>query len=247
MLEACAAAPRVKRVVVTSSFGAITDEPDPTRDLTEADWNTRSSLTRNPYYFSKVQAERAAWDFMAREKPAFELVVINPTGVFGPSMSPEINTSNQIIVDLVKGRLPMIMSISFGIADVRDVAKAHLAAMTSERAKGRYICGGEALTMRQIVAVLRQAGCRGRLPRLGMDNAIGDRIAYLASYTQPRGVGTLMRTHLGRGFRYDNAKIRTDLGLSFRPARATLADTVADLTRWHHIAQPVPAATAPAH
>lgn len=241
MLEACAAAPQVRRVVVTSSMAAITDEPDPARDLTEADWNTKSSLTRNPYSFSKAEAERAAWGFMEREKPGFELVAVNPLLTVGPAKTPAINTSNQVLVDLIKGRYPFLMSLSFGIADVRDVAEAHVRAMTAERAHGRYICAGETMTMRQVVAVLRQLGCGRRLPSIGLDNPIGDRIAALASYTQPRDLGTFIRTHLGRGFRFSNAKIKDELGMTFRPARDTLADTVADLASWHHIPEPAPA------
>ncbi len=69
MLQAAARSPRVKRVVLTSSMAAVTDEPDG-RVLTEADWNTKSTLTRNPYYFSKTQAERAAWDSWNAKSPA---------------------------------------------------------------------------------------------------------------------------------------------------------------------------------
>ena len=61
VLEAAAAVPGVRRVVLTSSMAAITDEPDRTRTLTEADWNTKSSIARNPYYFSKALAEKEAW------------------------------------------------------------------------------------------------------------------------------------------------------------------------------------------
>ena len=67
MLKSAAKSKSVKRVVLTSSVAAITDEPDG-RVLTEADWNTGSSLTRNPYYYSKTLAERAAWDFMGQER-----------------------------------------------------------------------------------------------------------------------------------------------------------------------------------
>jgi len=56
VLQACAKAPSVRRVVLTSSMAAVTDEPDRSRVLTGEDWNTKSSLRRNPYYFSKVQA-----------------------------------------------------------------------------------------------------------------------------------------------------------------------------------------------
>ena len=56
-LDAAARSPRVRRVVLTSSMAAITDEPDG-RVLTEADWNEGSSLDRNPNYYSKTLAER---------------------------------------------------------------------------------------------------------------------------------------------------------------------------------------------
>ncbi|MEN9289819.1 MAG: hypothetical protein RL317_1442, partial [Pseudomonadota bacterium] len=46
-LEAAAKSSRVKRVILTSSMAAITDAPDG-RVLTEADWNEKSSVTRNP-------------------------------------------------------------------------------------------------------------------------------------------------------------------------------------------------------
>ena len=64
LLAACAAATTVRRGVLTSSMAAVTDEPDGTRVLTERDWNEKSSLDRNPYYYSKTLAERAAWDFV---------------------------------------------------------------------------------------------------------------------------------------------------------------------------------------
>lgn len=46
---------------------------------TEADWNTKSSLSRNPYYYSKVLAEKAAWKFVEElpQEKKFELVTIN--------------------------------------------------------------------------------------------------------------------------------------------------------------------------
>jgi len=51
VLRACAFYPSIKRVVLTSSMASVTDSPD--KELTEAMWNVKSSLKRNPYYFSK--------------------------------------------------------------------------------------------------------------------------------------------------------------------------------------------------
>jgi len=94
MLTACAKSSRIKRVVVASSMAAMTDEPDTSRVLTEADWNEKSTLERNPYYLSKAAAERAAWGFVAKQSPSWDLVVINPFIVIGPAMTDSINESN---------------------------------------------------------------------------------------------------------------------------------------------------------
>lgn len=119
----------VERVVLTSSMAAISDEPRDDQVFTEADWNEQSSLKRNPYYFSKAEAERAAWAFVEEEAPSFDLVVINPYMVLGPSLGPSLNTTNQLFRDVLTGVYPGIMSLSWGFVDVRDVARAHVLAM----------------------------------------------------------------------------------------------------------------------
>jgi dihydroflavonol-4-reductase len=231
---AAAAKAGVRRVVLTSSLAAITDAP-PGRALTEADWNEKSSLARNPYYFSKAQAERAAWDFVKEHKAGFDLVVINPALVAGPSYTRALNESNKLLADMTKGVFPGVLDLSWGFVDVRDVARAHALALETPAASGRYICSGDILTMRETVAALRAALPEAKLPRLPLDNAVGTALAKLVSYTQPSGVGGYLRTNLGRRMRYDNGKIRRELGMTFRPAAATIADAAADLVKWGHI------------
>lgn len=129
VLQACVKAGSVKRVVLTSSVAAVFDGPITGHVYTEKDWNKTSSLKRNPYFYSKTLAERSAWDFVEKEKPSFELVVVNPGAVIGPSLVPALNTSNQILCDILTGTYPMIISLSWGFVDVRDVAHAHVLAM----------------------------------------------------------------------------------------------------------------------
>lgn len=236
VLEAAARLSGIKRVVLTSSMAAVTDEPDSNHTLTEDDWNEKSSLTRNPYYFSKVCAERAAWDFMKESARGFDLVVINPYLVLGPSLVSSLNTSNQIIVDLLGGGYPGIINVAWGVVDVRDVSLAHILAMERPGSSGRYVCGHETMTMRAIVELLRKLGPdRHKLPSLALDNRFGNGVVRMAAYFQPKGVRSFLRTHLGRIPKFDNGKIRRDLGLEFRPVEDTLRDTVADLARWGHL------------
>lgn len=239
VLEAAARAGGVRRVVVTSSMAAITDEPGGRHVLTEADWNRKSSLARNPYYYSKTVAERAAWAFMAAQKPAFDLVVVNPFMVIGPSLSPGLNTSNEVFVAILTGAYPGIMNFAWGFVDVRDVALAHVLAATTRAASGRYICAADTVSMREVVSILREAGYgRYRLPTARLDSALGNTLVVLGSYLRPAGIGAYLRTHVGRVPRYDNGRIRRELGLRFRDVRGTIVETVADLERWGHLKPP---------
>jgi dihydroflavonol-4-reductase len=66
---------------------------------------------------------------------------------------------------------------------------------------------------------------------------VGDFAVHLSSYLQPKGVGSYLRTHVGRVPRYDTSKIEKELGVSFRPVEATILDTLDDLARHGHISR----------
>jgi dihydroflavonol-4-reductase len=240
VLAACRQAGGVQRVVLTSSMAAITDSPEAGRALTEEDWNVTSTLRRNPYYLSKTLAERAAWRFMEQHQPGFTLVAINPWTVIGPSRCAPLNSSNALFVDLLSGVFPGIINLSFALVDVRDVALAHLRALETPAAQGRYICAAEVLDLGELVALIRAAGFdRGyKLPRLSLRSPAADLLVRLVSYTQPRGKGTFARTHLGRVPSFDNGKIRRELGMTFRDVRQSVGETVQDLARWGHLPEP---------
>ncbi len=244
VLSACKRAGTVKRVVLTSSMAAITDEPDG-RVLTEADWNEKSSLERNPYYYSKTLAEKAAWRFVEEEKPGFDLVVLNPFAVIGPSLVPPLNQSNAIFVELLTGKVPAIIELAFGFVDVRDVAAAHVAAMETPGASGRYVCAAETRSLADLVQILRDAGYGDyRLPKRRLGGGFGNWVVKVSSYLRPKGEGTFLRTHIGRVPRFDNGKIQRELGITFRPVEESVRDTVEDLFRWGHVRQR-PSARAP--
>lgn len=238
ILRAAAQSDTVKRVVVTSSMAAITDEPDG-RVLTEEDWNDKSSLKRNPYYFSKAEAESAAWEFIDQHNPKFDLVAINPFLVVGPALSSSINASNQILIDILNGTYPAILDLDFGFVDVRDVADAHIKAATIEDASGRYIVASGNMTMDELVRLMKNEGYTHlKLPSMKFAGPIGTALMKVASYSQPAGVGSYLRTHLGRHPRFDTSKLSRDLGISLRSPVESVKDTLADLSHWGHISAP---------
>jgi dihydroflavonol-4-reductase len=236
ILESCAAATAVKRLVLTSSAAAITDQADGHVN-TEHDWNDRSSLTRNPYYYSKTLAERVAWDFMEVHQPRFDLVAINPFFVIGPSLVPGVNTSHTFFIAFTNGQLPGILAMDWPLVDVRDVARAHIRAMEKPGAHGRYVVAAESRTMRQVIDLLRSNGWgdRYRLPSIGLDRGPGVVLSRLAANFQPSGVRSYLKSQLGGRLRFDNSKARRELGIEFGNVDRTILDTMEDLERWGHL------------
>ncbi|MEQ9528444.1 MAG: aldehyde reductase [Parvibaculaceae bacterium] len=149
----------VKRVVLTSSFAAIGyGHPVRKEPFDETDWTNLDGDDISPYTKSKAIAERAAWDFMAREGGALELAVVNPVGVLGPVLGPDYSASILIVKGLMDGAMPGCPKLGFGLVDVRDVADLHLRAMTDPAAKGeRFLAiSGDCVWMRDVALHLKQ-------------------------------------------------------------------------------------------
>ena len=147
---------KVKRVVLTSSCGAVYyGHPPQHEPFDESSW-TNLNGEMSAYVKSKAIAERAAWDFITCESRGLELAVINPTGIFGPALGPDTVSSIRLVQQLMNG-MPGCPLFYFGVVDVRDVADLQLRAMTNPGAQGeRFIAiSGEALSMLDIAKVLK--------------------------------------------------------------------------------------------
>ncbi|MGC1188140.1 MAG: aldehyde reductase, partial [Candidatus Acidiferrales bacterium] len=165
----------VKRVVLTSSFAAIGYGHAPqTVPFNETDWTDPNGADVLPYIKSKTLAERAAWDFIAKEGGALELSVVNPVGVFGPVLGADYSTSILIVQRMMDGAIPGCPRIYFGAVDVRDVADLHLRAMTDPAAKGeRFLAvAGDFMSMLNIATVLkaRMGAAARRVPKRELPN-----------------------------------------------------------------------------
>jgi nucleoside-diphosphate-sugar epimerase len=198
----------VKRVVLTSSFAAISyGHGEVDREFTEDDWTNIDGDGVTAYVKSKVLAERAAWDFINSEGSRTELSVINPTGTFGPTLSEDISTSLIVILTLITVPVAQMPNVCFPVADVRDVADIHVRAMTHPAAAGeRFIicCDGGPVTMRQAAYILRDW--------TGVDDVIEAPV-------------------LGDVRRPSNRKAKTVLGFAPRPIDEALLSTAGSLVR----------------
>jgi dihydroflavonol-4-reductase len=149
----------VRRVVLTSSFVAVGYSTKPGADYTEADWTDPDTPGLPPYPRSKVIAERTAWDFIEQEGGDTELVVVNPTFILGPTLTSEVRSSLLLTKAMLDGTMSVVRRQRFGVADVRDVADAHIRAMAAPGAAGkRYLilADGPTITFLEMAEILRK-------------------------------------------------------------------------------------------
>lgn len=148
----------VKRVVMTSNFGAVGfSNKDPGHETTENDWTNPNQKGLSTYEKSKLLAERAAWDFIQREGDHLELATINPVAILGPSLGPHVSGSFGLLTHLLDGSMRAIPNIPLNIVDVRDVADLHIRAMTNPKANGeRFIASADGqLSMPEVARILK--------------------------------------------------------------------------------------------
>jgi dihydroflavonol-4-reductase len=148
----------VKRVVMTSNFGAVGySHKDTTTQITEEDWTDPKQKNLSAYNKSKVLAERAAWNFIKKEGGDLELSVINPVGIFGPALDKKLSAGYELMKRIMDGSMKRIPNMTLTIVDVRDLADLHIRAMESDAAKGqRFLALDEGvMTLPQIAAFLK--------------------------------------------------------------------------------------------
>lgn len=210
----------VRRVVLTSSCAAIYgDNADvyeaPGQVLTEAVWNTSSSLDHQPYSYSKTVAEQEAWE-IAGKQSTWDLVTINPSLVLGPGLSAQgTSGSFSIIKKLGDGTLRFgAPRFGFGCVDVRDVADAHLAAAFLPAAHGRYIISGHDSDLYELAQILRkQFGKQYPVP----SSRLPKWLAWLfAPFLDPSMTRKIISRNVEVAFRADNTKSQQELGLEYR-------------------------------
>ena len=149
----------IKKVVLTSSVAAIYETMESKSYYDETDWSDPENPAISHYSKSKTLAERAAWEFIENKNNPFELAVINPALVIGPSLSGDLGESNKAIMMVATGKMPVAVPLQFGYVDVRDVAAAHILAMQNPASNGeRFALAEKDLWYKDVAQVLRSNG-----------------------------------------------------------------------------------------
>jgi len=231
VLGTCSKATTVTKVVLTSSAAAVYGdnvdaEKAPGGVLDETHWNRSSSLSVNPYSYSKTVAEREAWK-IADAQSQWSLAVINPTFVMGPSLSARTDsTSVGVMRQMTDGTFRFgAPDLSMGVVDVRDVAMAHVLAAANEKVKGRHLLAARSMSFVDIGQTLReQVGDKYPFPKGRLPGAL----LYLIGPAQ--GLSwRYLRNNIGKPIAFDTTRSRAQLELKYRPVEQTLQDTIEQL------------------
>jgi dihydroflavonol-4-reductase len=218
-----AAAEEVRRVVVTSSVAGIGPAP-PDRPGTEDDFYRGGGLGLT-YPDAKHEGEAEA--LAAGARLGIDVVVVNPSYVFGPALdrSTPGETSSRMIGNYLRGRLPAIVDGQTNAVDVRDVAKGHLLAAERGTPGERYVLGGHDLSWVELFErVARLSGVRNPLVVLPPETAAVARVA--EGIGLPGLIPAEGLVLMAQNWRYSSRKARRELGYRARPLDRTLSDTI---------------------
>ncbi|GBG30024.1 Protein kinase, putative [Hondaea fermentalgiana] len=220
VLRAAKQAGTVKRVVVTSSMAAVAGghSNEELEDKPESLWTDEDAV--QPYAKSKTMAERAAWKFVEDNPGCFELSTICPTLVVGPPLSAAWASSHELIRRLTMREMPGVPNMATSLVDVRDVARAHVLAMSEAGAAGqRYALVNEPMNFldisKIIAAALNEYGYKPPTRKLPY--------ALLWIISHFDGAVREILPQIGKpAARVNNAKVREELGLSFHDVRDSI-------------------------
>jgi nucleoside-diphosphate-sugar epimerase len=236
-------APRVKRVVITSSFAAIVNPEKgnwPGHVYSEEDWNPMTMEQAlhgdkmTTYRASKTFAERTAWDFVEEHKPGFDLVTLCPPMVYGPIINVQnlssINTSNERMWKFLNGEVKTIEPMTTGHplwVDVRDLASAHLSAYETQAAGGKrfFIVADELYSNQDIADAFRKV-----LPPTLLLATSSDPFQHFPELKDkiPEGEpGKGFTAEAGSFYSQNNARSKEILHLTYRTFESCMAGTLA--------------------
>jgi len=219
----------VERIVYTSTVATLglwrTKAGHPS---TEDDVADLSHLYGN-YKKTKYVAEHEVLRLAAQGAP---VVLVLPTMPHGPN-DHRPTPSGKVVLDYLNGQIPGYVDTAINVAHVDDLAEGHLLALEKGRQGRSYICGGENITMAQLLATLSTV--TGLPPAARHLPAATPMIAgWLSQFVEGDLLGREPRVPLEAAqmasttMTFDDARARGELGYASRPAAVALYDSA----RW---------------
>ncbi len=216
----------VKKVILTSTAGAVGRDARGREEHEEHEWNDDA---RSLYVRAKIIAERQAWQLA--QEAGIKLISLCPTAMIGPNFHRH-TPATEIFAQVVHGKLAALPPFATSWVDVRDCAYAHLLAYESETASGRYLVSGAYRSWPLVAELITEADPSIRTPHVVIPESLTSFIPALDwARSKVWGVPRMMPKSAldelkGTEGRFSTDKIRRELGWSPMDFRRTVADTV---------------------
>jgi len=216
---------KVERFIHTSTVAVINREPvgRPADEFTGFDYSKGSHYAR-----SKFLAEQEVLKFSKKGLPA---IILNPAIVIG-ERDYKPTPSGEAIVKFLNHSYPGYFDTTWAVADVDDVARAHISAIKNGTIGERYIlCNKKHYTLKEIFNFLEDiSGVRA--PRINIpyfllfifvhiDEFLSCKIFKKKPLMPTEGVKFCKNS-----IHYDNSKAVNELGYSPTPIKETLGKAV---------------------
>ena len=226
IIEMCLAHPECEKLVYCSSTGAIPEAPKGRR-ITEVDLFDEDKV-EGCYSMSKAMATQAVLD--AVNEHGLNACVVHPSGILGPEDF-AVGETTGTLIKIIGGEMPMGISGTFNLCDVRDLAAGMIAAADNGRQGECYILGNEAISFKEFCRLVsEEANCKA--PKAFLPIPVANLIAKLSEMRAGRtGAKPLMTTfsvyNLARNNEFYSTKAKRELGYRTRSYRETIHDEIA--------------------
>lgn len=202
----------IRRVIFTSSLTTLGPSGDERTSYS-------SGTLRSAYYEAKLAMEQMALQAADR----LDIVALLPTAVFGPG---DIKPTTSIVIrEAADGHVPVYFDATLNAVDVRDVALAHIAAVTRAKRGERYAIGGHNIVLRDFLNLIAQCAQRPA-PKIKLSRGLLKGIIQIADaipfVTLPENFRAFEQWRA-----IDDGKARTALAYPVRPLEQTVRDTIA--------------------
>lgn len=151
---------RVKKIVITSTGGTMGCSKN---GNTVCEDTNPDPQFNTDYEKTKFEAERIAREYSAR---GLDVVIVNPTRVYGPGKLSKSNSLTKIIKLYMSGFWRILPGKGNSIGNyvyIDDVVEGHILAAASGKRGERYILGGENLTFRELFDIVGEACGKKRI------------------------------------------------------------------------------------
>jgi dihydroflavonol-4-reductase len=231
-----AASAGVERIVYTSTVATLglwkTKSGTPSNEDDVADL---SHLYGN-YKQTKYVAEHEVLRLAAQGAPVVLVLPTMPHGPFDFRPTP----SGKVVLDYLNGRMPGYVDTAMNVTHVDDLATGHLLALEKGVQGRSYICGGDNISMATLLEMLSNVtglpSAQRQFP--SVFPMIAGRVS---QFIEGQILGREPRVPLEAAqmatttMTFDDARARTELGYTSRPAASALYDSARWFVANHYV------------